>query len=122
MAHDGAVALEEVSPQDALSMHAHMIDFKKRGTFIRLQWRKAIGKRVPDYGYHPTSIPLARKLVELVIVALFGICRTRVCRRLLAFVPPRLIGPPFEALRRVWKRASKSVKRTGLSDIGFEIS
>ncbi|MGD2143348.1 MAG: Coenzyme F420 hydrogenase/dehydrogenase, beta subunit C-terminal domain, partial [Anaerolineae bacterium] len=36
MAHDGAVALEEVSPQDALSMHAHMIDFKKRGTFIRL--------------------------------------------------------------------------------------
>jgi coenzyme F420 hydrogenase subunit beta len=31
-------------------MHAHMIDFKKRGAHIRIGWRRRGGKPVPEYG------------------------------------------------------------------------
>jgi len=120
MEEDDAVALERISLEDAVSMHAHMIDFKKRGTFIRLQWRKARGKHAPDYGYHPVSIPLSRKLVELVIVAILAICRTRPIRQLLEVVPIGLMGPLFQGLRKAWKMISKPVKRRGLVDVPYE--
>jgi coenzyme F420 hydrogenase subunit beta len=122
MQQGAVVALKEVSLDDVLSMHAHMIDFKKRGTFIRLHWRKMRGERVPDYGYRPVSISFSRKLVELVIAAMFGLGRTRLCRRLVELVPLRFIGPLFEVLRKAWKRISKPVKRTGLVDVRFEES
>jgi coenzyme F420 hydrogenase subunit beta len=120
MEHDDVVFLEEVSIDDVLLMHAHMIDFKKRGTFIRLSWRRLSGRRVPDYGYRPVSISFSRKLVELVIAAFFGLGRTRFCRKLVEYVPLGVIGPLFEALRKAWKRVSKPAKRTGLIDLRFE--
>jgi coenzyme F420 hydrogenase subunit beta len=120
MEQDGVVSLEEVSLDDALGMHAHMIDFKKRGAFIRLRWRRVSGRRVPDYGYRPVSISFSRKLVELVIAAIFGLGRTRLFRRLVEYVPLGVIGPLFEALRRAWKKVSKPTKRTGLVDLRFE--
>jgi coenzyme F420 hydrogenase subunit beta len=122
MRQEGFLALEEIALEEALSMHAHMLDFKKRGTFIRLGWLKVRGKRVPDYGYQPTSIPLSRKLVELIIVSILGICRTRFSRRLVEWIPVGVIGPLFDVLRRAWKKVSKPVKRKGLGDIPFEIS
>lgn len=122
MQQEGLLVLEEITLEDALSMHAHMFDFKKRGTFIRLAWRQVRGKRVPDYGYRPVSIPLSRKLVELVIVLIFGICRTRFSRRMVEWIPLGIIGRLFELLRGVWKQVSRPVKRKGLEDIHFEVS
>ncbi len=49
----GVFALEETTVERALSMHGHMIDFKKRGAFIRMGWRRTLGQRVPEYGYRP---------------------------------------------------------------------
>ena len=37
----GQVALAAIELDEALAMHGHMLDFKKRGSFIRIQWRKA---------------------------------------------------------------------------------
>ncbi|HEC34679.1 MAG TPA: coenzyme F420 hydrogenase [Chloroflexi bacterium] len=122
MQRAGMLALEEIGLEEALSMHAHMLDFKKRGAFIRLQWREAMGKQGPDYGYRPTSIPLERKMVELVILLIFGICRTRFSRRLIELLPLGLVGPVFEVLRRAWKKVSKPTKRKGLGHVSFEIS
>jgi len=122
MCQEGVLNLEEITLEEALSMHAHMFDFKKRGAFIRLEWRKAMGRRVPDYGYHLASAPFSRKVVELVIVSVFGVCRTRIARRLVEFVPLGLIGPLFGMLRRAWKKVSKPVKRKGLGDIPFEVA
>jgi coenzyme F420 hydrogenase subunit beta len=121
MEEDGLVALEEISLEDALSMHAHMIEFKKRGTFIRLEWRRMTGRHVPDYGYRPVSISFSRRIVELVIVTIFGICRTRLLRRLVEFIPICLMGPLFDGLRKAWKSISKPVKRRGLTDVPYEI-
>lgn len=122
MAQAGLVTLEEIPINEALAMHGHMLDFKKRGAFIRLGWRQALGRPVPDYGYHPVAIPLSRRVVEVVIVSLFWVCGTVVARRLVELVPLRLIGPLFDLLRKAWKRFSRPVKRKGLAAIQFEVS
>ncbi len=122
MEQSGLLELKEIELEEALSMHAHMFDFKKRGAFIRMQWRKAWGQRVPDYGYRPTSIPLSRKLVEVVILSIFSAGRTRFCRWLVEQIPLTVIGPLFEQLRQIWKNVSKPTKRQGLHSTSFEIT
>lgn len=122
MQQKGVLKLEEIELEEALSMHAHMLDFKKRGAFIRMQWRKTWGRRAPDYGYRPTSIPLSRKLVEMVIPFIFSLGRTRCCRWLVEQIPLTVIGPLFEKLRQAWKSVSKSTKRQGLNTTSFEIT
>jgi coenzyme F420 hydrogenase subunit beta len=102
-------------------MHGHMIDFKKRGSFIRLGWRAALGKPVPDYGYRPAHISWSRKGVELVISSLFAVCGTTLARRLVEWAPIELIGPLFNTLRKSWKELSKPVKRKGLASSEYMI-
>lgn len=121
MCRQGLLSLETISLDEALTMHGHMLDFKKRGSFIRLGWRKIIGRRVPDYGYHPRSIPLSRKMVEVVISLIFTICTTRLARRLVESIPIGTIGPMFNVLRKTWKNASKPTKRKGLKDLEFDV-
>ncbi|MEE8442779.1 MAG: coenzyme F420 hydrogenase/dehydrogenase beta subunit N-terminal domain-containing protein [Dehalococcoidia bacterium] len=116
----GLVDLEELTLEDAIAMHSHMLDFKKRGTFIRLRWRQALGKRVPDYGYRPNSIPWSRYVVEALLVSLFAVCSTRTARRTVRLIPLSVIGPIFDIMRRGWKRASKPTKRKGLMNSTFE--
>ena len=101
-------------------MHGHMLDFKKRGAFIRMEWRRALGKPVPEYGYRPESIPFSRKLVEMVISTIFLLAGTPVARRLVEYVPISILGPLFNSLRKSWKEASKPVKRHGLQDSTFK--
>ena len=110
----GSVHLEDMPLDEAMAMHAHMVDFKKRGAFIRMGWRRATGKPVPDYGYRPAHIPLKRKLVEAAIFSIFIIGGTKPARRLVELVPIAILGPMFSFLRRSWKRLSKPTKRSGL--------
>lgn len=121
MAEQGAIRLSPLPLAEALAMHGHMLDFKKRGTFIRLQMRRALGQRTPTFGYHPQSIPLSRYAVEGVISGLFWLCATRPLRRLVEWVPLGVIGPMFNRLRLGWKRLSKPVKRHGLTTLVFEL-
>lgn len=121
MADAKLVSLEETTVENALSMHGHMLDFKKRGSFIRLGWRKRLGKKIPQYGYYPVQLPLSRKLVELIISGLFVVCSTRPARWLVEHVPIGLIGPLFNTLRKSWKNLSKPTKRKGLGHIKFMI-
>ena len=52
-------------------MHSHGYDLKKRGTFIRMQFRSWLGKPNPDYGYRLKGFPFSRYLMEIVIDGLF---------------------------------------------------
>lgn len=122
MQQQGLLALEPTTLTDALSMHGHMIDFKKRGSFIRLGWRAALGKPVPDYGYRPVHLPWSRKLVEVVISTLFVVCGTTLARRLVEWAPIGVIGPLFNTLRKSWKQLSKPVKRKGLANSDYFIT
>lgn len=100
----------------AISMHGHMLDFKKRGGYIRNRMRAFFGYSVPDYGYRPVGISITRKLTEVVISAIFLLAGNRVARGIMQLVPEKIMGPAFDFLRLRWKRFSKPAKRKGLSD------
>ncbi|MDI9546470.1 MAG: Coenzyme F420 hydrogenase/dehydrogenase, beta subunit C-terminal domain [Chloroflexota bacterium] len=119
MQEAGALHLEDADLPSALAMHGHMLDFKKRGSFIRIAWRAARGLPVPDYGYRPATIPLSRQLVEVVIASLFALCGTRAARRLAELIPIQVLGPAFNTLRKAWKALSKPAKRKGLLNVQF---
>lgn len=121
MAANGMVVLEETGLEEALRMHGHMIDFKKRGTFIRLAWRQKAGKRTPQFGYRPVKLPFSRKLVEGVISTIFMVCGTSLARKIVEQIPLNIIGPLFDALRKTWKNLSRPTKRKGLAQVEFEL-
>jgi coenzyme F420 hydrogenase subunit beta len=100
----------------AISMHGHMLDFKKRGGYIRNRMRAFFGYSVPDYGYRPVGISITRKLTEVVISAIFLMAGNRVARGIMQLVPEKIMGPAFDFLRLRWKRFSKPAKRKGLND------
>jgi coenzyme F420 hydrogenase subunit beta len=120
MAAEGKIALETIGLRDALQMHAHMLDFKKRGAYIRARLRALVGLPSPGFGLRPINLRWTRYAVELVVSALFAVGGTRVARWLMERLPPRFFGPIFEHLRRWWKSISKSTKRRGIWEQGFE--
>ena len=120
MRANGLLELEPISADRALAMHAHMIDFKKRGAHIRIGWRRWLGKPVPEYGLRPVSIPARRVLVEVIISTIFAVGQTRIARAAAKLIPLSILGPLFHWLRATWKRASKPSKRKGLIELAFE--
>lgn len=115
MSNRGTLDLESIDRDTALDMHGHMLDFKKRGAFIRNSWKKV----QPDYGYRPEHIPASRVLVEWILRLFFGIGHTKTARWIVQHIPISIVGPIFNALRKSWKAASKPTKRKGLKEIKF---
>ncbi|MEK7218916.1 MAG: coenzyme F420 hydrogenase/dehydrogenase beta subunit N-terminal domain-containing protein [Patescibacteria group bacterium] len=113
----GLLALDELPFEQVLDMHGHMLDFKKRGSFIR----NARHRIRPAYGYAPASIPLSRKAVEAVISALFALGRTTMARWVVEHIPLRVLGPCFNGLRKAGKALSKPTKRRGLRNMSFAV-
>lgn len=113
--------LEPISWEEAGAMHGHMLDFKKRGSFIRMHWRQLWGRDVPLYSIVPQSIALSRYLVEMVNIALFAMAGTTLARSLLQLFPEPVLGPIFNALRLKWKALSKPAKRKGLGKLQMKI-
>lgn len=109
--------VEDADPLQATEMHGHMIDFKRRGGFIRNQWRRRLGREAPDFGFRPDPLPLSRYVVEIVISGVFLCARNAVARRVLECVPERIMGPLFDRLRLTWKALSKPTKRKGLGNL-----
>lgn len=108
---------EEADSLEASSMHGHMIDFKKRGGYLRNRWRKITGRAAPDYGVRPVPLGLSRVFTEIIISSIFCVCRTSFARWCMERVPERFLGPFFNRLRLAWKGLSKPVKRKGLREL-----
>lgn len=118
----GRLRAEPEDPRAASDMHGHMLDFKKRGSYLRNRWRKALGRPAPDYGYRPAKVPLSRILVEVFISSLFAVCRTSLARAAVQRVPESVIGPLFNRARLAWKSLSKPTKRKGLDHFQVTLS
>lgn len=110
------LTLQGADPLTASDMHGHMLDFKKRGGYLRCRLRRAFGRMTPDYGYRPERVALSRRAVELVISGIFLASRTRVARWCVCQVPERWLGPAFNRLRLGWKALSRPTKRKGLAE------
>ena len=116
MQEEDLIHLEKKDWESVSFMHGHMLDFKKRGTFIRIKIRKFFGLRSPKYTLKPVNLPLSRFFVEIINLLIFSICRTHLARQLLNFIPEPFIGHVFNRLRLKWKSLSKPTKRKGLKN------
>jgi coenzyme F420 hydrogenase subunit beta len=114
MAEEGWIDLQKIDVNEAITMHSHGYDLKKRGSFIRIRLRKMIGLPVPEYGYTLKGFPLSRYLMELIILALFLTLGTRFARFLVERIPPSWIGKLFEQTRNAWKKSTYRIKRNNL--------
>jgi coenzyme F420 hydrogenase subunit beta len=117
----GLLELTEEDPGKASDMHGHMLDFKKRGGWLRNQWRRKTGRPAPNYGYCPAYVPASRILVEVVVSGLFAVGKTRIAHWIVSMIPEFIIGPVFNHLRLGWKKASRPTKRKGLANFEVKI-
>ena len=115
MVNKNLLILKKEDPIKSLDMHGHMLDFKKRGGFIRNKIRKVFGLHSPDNGYSPANIPLVRVLVEIIISSIFFVGKLSFSRWIISKFPESFIGPIFNNLRLLWKRISRPTKRKGLA-------
>lgn len=120
MQSQGKLTLDVAEVLEASGMHGHMIDFKKRGGYLRNVARRMMGLASPDYGLRPAPLGAARVAVEVVVSVLFAACRTSLARWCMEQVPERFLGPLFNRLRLAWKGASKPAKRRGLASLSME--
>ena len=114
MQRENLISLEKTTAKNVMEMHGHMIDFKKRGAFVRFRFRQLLGKNVPDFGYLPQHISFIRILIEVMVSGIFLIGKTYIAKKLVELIPIKILGPMFNAFRKTWKNMSKPVKRKGL--------
>ncbi len=114
MEEGGVLTTEPEDSIRALAMHGHMMDFKKRGGFIRNRMRRFFGRRAPVYDVRPETMAASRVMVEVVVSSLFLVGSTRLARWMVARLPEKVIGPVFNRLRLTWKAMSKPTKRKAL--------
>ncbi len=115
MEKDGWLHLSPIAEKECIEMHSHGYDFKKRGAFIRIRFRRMWLNPVPDYGYELKGFPLKRVLMEIVISSLFLLLGTRLARWTVERFSPEFIGNIFEISRTRWKRSTHHIKRENLN-------
>ena len=118
MQRQNLLHLESIELTKALDMHGHMLDLKKRGSYIRNNWNRV----QPDYGYIPIKIPPSRIAVEWCLRLFFGVGKLSIARWAVEHLPMRIVGPCFNWLRKTWKGASKTTKRKGLREVEFVVT
>jgi hypothetical protein len=111
---EGALTCNEIDEAEAIRMHSHGYDFKKRGGFIRIQFRKWTGRSVPDYGYTIGHFTFSRYLMEIIISTMFILLSLAPSRWLVEQFSPKFVGNLFERTRTLWKKSTHSIKRKDL--------
>lgn len=114
MCAEGILQLNQIDENQAITMHSHGYDLKKRGSFIRIRFRKMLRLPVPDFGYQVTGFSFTRYLMEILIDCMFLVLGTRIMRKIVEQIPPSFTGKIFERTRNIWKRATYSIKRNEL--------
>ncbi|NJL92816.1 MAG: methyltransferase domain-containing protein [Anaerolineae bacterium] len=115
----GKLDLTPVTEHDAMTMHSHMLDFKKRGAFMRMARRRWLGLQSPRYDYAPLAIPWRRRAFEWVIDLIFVIGAWRLVHRIVEALPVRWTGRVFMWARDRWKRMTYRAKREGMAGLRF---
>ena len=106
LASRGILEVEEIGLERAVAMHAHGLDLKKTGAFLRIQRLREKGKPAPRYDLPEPSPSLRRQIVEMVVSGHFRLLRTRPWRWIVDRISFRLLGGLYTAARRVWKKAA----------------
>lgn len=116
MAEKDLIFTTPINAEEAIQMHSHGYDFKKRGSFIRIRMRKWKGRKIPDWGYVNKNFPISRWLMEIIISALFRVLGTPPARWIVDHLPSEFVGKIFEKSRDRWKASTRSIKRKDLGE------
>jgi coenzyme F420 hydrogenase subunit beta len=112
------ISLKKIKLMDCINMHAHMIEFKKIGSYLRLKFLKKDGP-VPSYDLKPENVSFKRQIIERCIGFIIAFCSINIINKIFLKLNPKVLGYIFEFLRNIWKKISKSTKRRGLNKIKF---
>jgi coenzyme F420 hydrogenase subunit beta len=99
----GVLDAEEIGLDRALAMHAHGLDLKKTGAFLRIQSLARRGKPIPQYDLPEPSPSPGRQLAEVLLSSHFRLCQTRPARWIIDHIPFGLVGRVYVGARTVWK-------------------
>jgi coenzyme F420 hydrogenase subunit beta len=108
------ISLKEVSYKEAIKMHEHMLDFKKRGSQYRKKIYKIFNLPTPNHNIKKINYKLSRYLIESIILFLIFFLKTSVGKFILLITPPKILGYLFQKLRHFWKIFTKNLKRKDL--------
>lgn len=114
MREEGWLNYSQIKEDEAITMHSHGYDLKKRGSFIRIRFRRFFGKSIPNYGYTLSGFGFRRHFMEAIISAMFSILGTSQARWLVEQFSPTFIGRIFEKSRTIWKKSTQDIKRGDL--------
>lgn len=111
----GDLFVEDVSLADALHMHAHSLDNKKVGTFLRIDMRGRSGRPVPDFGLPIPQVGIGRRLGETAVAFVIATMRSAPIRLILNHLPLTLLERVLFGMREAWKWWSKGNIKQELS-------
>ncbi|MCF7844220.1 MAG: Coenzyme F420 hydrogenase/dehydrogenase, beta subunit C-terminal domain [Kiritimatiellales bacterium] len=114
MANQGKLELKDITEGEAIQMQSHGLDFKKRGSFLRIQNMKRCGKRVPEINLSMPPVTFKRRVFEHLLDSIFWVCSKSPSRFLADITPNWILGPMFQSARKLWKASTKSIKRSRL--------
>ncbi len=114
MVRENRLKLTPIPEKEAIEMHSHGYDLKKRGTFIRLRFRKWFGMKNPDYGYLIKGFSFNRYIMEVILDTMFFALGSGAARFIVERFSPGFIGKFFEKSRKIWKTSTHNIKRDNL--------
>ena len=110
------INISSIPFEEAIQMHAHMLDFKKRGSQYRKNLYKLFNLPVPEHKLKKINFKLSRYFIEIIILLVIKILKSKVGKLVLYIFPPNLLGIIFEKLRFFWKNLTKNIKRQKLKE------
>ena len=81
-------------------MHAHMIEFKKVGSYLRIEKLKKRGF-VPLYDLEPKNISYLRKFIEKIIGLIISIASNKIIKNLFSLINSTILGFIFKIVRQL---------------------
>ena len=112
------LSLKKINLINAIKMHAHMLEFKKVGSFLRIEKLKKKGP-VPQYDLEPVNVTFSRRLIEIIIGIIISFASSNIIKSSFSFINSNFMGYLFQSLRKFWKHMSKPTKRKGLKNLKF---
>tara|TARA_Y100000389_G_C17453234_1_gene516257 strand:- start:657 stop:2039 length:1383 start_codon:yes stop_codon:yes gene_type:complete len=112
------LSLKNLNLENTVKMHAHMLEFKKVGSYLRIEKLKKNGP-VPLYDLKPTDVPFLRRSIESMIGLIISTASNNFIKSFFSIIGSSFMGYLFQLLRKFWKFLTKTTKRKGLKNIKF---
>tara|TARA_B100000035_G_scaffold314628_1_gene331489 strand:+ start:797 stop:2176 length:1380 start_codon:yes stop_codon:yes gene_type:complete len=112
------LSLKKIDLIKTIKMHAHMLEFKKVGSYLRIEKLKNKGP-VPLYDLRPSNITFLRRLIETVIRIIILFTSNNKIKFIFSFINSNYMGYLFQSFRKIWKNITKPTKRKGLKNLKF---